>query len=130
MVWKRSWPAVSHICSFIFLPLSSTVLILKSIPENEFIYRSLKTNIDYSYRWILFCYHRRPNIFNNSWNDDKSGVIRSYMWITRQKNIRNRVIHDFTVYHVNIKIFLWIILMTWITVATVNLNTKIIKNDL
>ena len=32
MVRKRSWPAVSHICSFTRLPSSSIVRILKSIP--------------------------------------------------------------------------------------------------
>ena len=33
MLLNRSWPAVSHICSFTLLPYNSTVLILKSIPE-------------------------------------------------------------------------------------------------
>lgn len=32
IVLKRSWPAVSHICSFTRLPSSSIVLILKSMP--------------------------------------------------------------------------------------------------
>jgi hypothetical protein len=32
MVLKRSWPAVSHICSFTRLPSSSMVRILKSMP--------------------------------------------------------------------------------------------------
>jgi hypothetical protein len=32
MVRKRSWPAVSHICSFTRLPSSSMVRILKSMP--------------------------------------------------------------------------------------------------
>jgi hypothetical protein len=32
MVRKRSWPAVSHICSFTRLPSSSIVRILKSMP--------------------------------------------------------------------------------------------------
>ena len=32
MVRKRSWPAVSQICSFTRLPSSSIVLILKSMP--------------------------------------------------------------------------------------------------
>lgn len=32
MVLKRSWPAVSHICSFTRLPSSSIVRILKSMP--------------------------------------------------------------------------------------------------
>lgn len=33
MVLKRYWPAVSQICILIFLPSTSIVLILKSIPE-------------------------------------------------------------------------------------------------
>jgi len=32
MVRKRSWPAVSQICSLMRLPSTSTFLILKSIP--------------------------------------------------------------------------------------------------
>jgi len=32
MVRKRSWPAVSQICSLTRLPFSSIVLILKSMP--------------------------------------------------------------------------------------------------
>jgi len=32
IVLNRSWPAVSHICSFTLFPSRSIVLILKSIP--------------------------------------------------------------------------------------------------
>ena len=42
-VWKRSWPAVSHICTRAMCPSMSSVCILKSIPNRTRIFFKSQT---------------------------------------------------------------------------------------
>ena len=50
-----TWPAVSHIWSLIFFPLSSMVLILKSIPivEMKVVLKASSENLKHDYKYLL-----------------------------------------------------------------------------